>query len=147
MAGAAGLVTGGVQDDGVMDEQSAVAPVQIPDRTHAVGPGWQALLARLHQQLCTLAPAYVLTGLKEKLGGLRVQVESEGCDRAALRVVIAAAESESVRTCEFCGTPGSVRTRGDWPGGWRKCVCDACHSGWSAHQLMIVHGVVRERRG
>lgn len=128
-----------------MSEQSAAVPVQIPDRAHAVGPGWRELLARLHQQLCTLAPGYVLTGLKEKLGGLRVQVEAEGADRSALRAVVAAAEAESVRTCEFCGAPGGVRTRNDEPGGWRKTVCTACHSGWSAHQLMIVQGVVRKR--
>lgn len=130
-----------------MDEQSAVAPVQIPDRAHAVGPGWQELLTSLHQQLCTLAPGYVLTGLKEKLGGLRVQVEAEGADRSVLRGVVAAAEAESVRTCEFCGAPGGVRTRNDEPGGWRKTVCDTCRGAWSAHYLTIIHGAVRDRRG
>ncbi|MEU8993129.1 hypothetical protein AB0C98_43255 [Streptomyces sp. NPDC048558] len=131
-----------------MDEQGTAAlPVQIPDRAHAVGPGWQELLTRLHQQLCDLAPGYELTGFKEKLGGLRVQVEAEGSDLAALRATVAAAEAGSVRTCEFCGAPGSVRTREDAPYGWRKAVCDSCHSRWSAHQLMIIHGVVRERPG
>lgn len=128
-----------------MDEHSAATPVQIPDRAHAVGPGWHELLARLHQQLCTFAPGYVLTSLKEKLGGLRVQVEAEGADRSALRAVVAAAEAESVRTCEFCGAPGGVRTRNDEPGGWRMTVCTVCHRMWSAHQIMIVQGVVRER--
>lgn len=128
-----------------MDEQSAGAPVQIPDRAHAVGPGWQELLARLHQQLCALAPGYVLTGLKEKLGGLRVQVVAEAADRSALHAVVAEVEAESVRTCEFCGAPGGVRTRNDEPGGWRKTVCTACHRRWSAHRIMIVQGVVRER--
>ncbi|MCX4911943.1 hypothetical protein [Streptomyces sp. NBC_00878] len=128
-----------------MDEQSAVA-VQIPARAHAVGPGWQELLTRLHQQLCTLAPGYVLTGLKEKLGGLRVQVEAEGADRSALRGAAAAAEAESVRPCEFCGAPGGVRTRNDAPGGWRKTVCDPGYGAWSAHYLMIIHGAVRDRR-
>ncbi|MGW2517661.1 hypothetical protein ACWC09_11700 [Streptomyces sp. NPDC001617] len=130
-----------------MDEQSAVAPVQIPARAHAVGPGWQELLIRLQPQLCTLDPGYVLTGLKEKLGGLRVQVEAEGADRSSLRDAVAAAEAESVRTCEFCGAPGGVRTRNDVPGGWRMTVCDTCHGAWSAHDLMIIHGAVRDRRG
>jgi hypothetical protein len=120
---------------------------QIPDLAHAVGPGWQELLARAHQQLCALAPDYALTVLKEKFGGLRLQVEAEGCEHSALRVVIAAAEVESERTCEFCGAPGRVRSRGDRPGGWRKCVCEACHHEWSAHRIMIVRGVVRERQG
>jgi hypothetical protein len=121
--------------------------VQIPARMHVVGPGWHQLLTRLHQQLCGLAPGYALTGLKEKFGGLRVQVEAEGIDRPALRAVVAAAEAESVRTCEFCGAPGDVRTRGDAPYGWRKSVCDGCHSRWSEHQILIVHGSVRERPG
>lgn len=129
-----------------MDEQSAVTLVQIPDRAHAVGPGWQELLARLHQELSTLAPGYALGGLKEKLGGLRVQVEAEGADRCALRAAVAAAEAVSACTCEFCGASGSVRTRNDAPGGWRKSVCATCHRRWSAHRLMIVHGVMRERQ-
>ncbi|MEV7384131.1 hypothetical protein [Streptomyces lydicus] len=73
-------------------------------------------------------------------------MEAEGADRSALRAVVAAAEAESMDTCEFCGAPGSVRTRNDEPGRWRKPVCAACHRRWSAHRLMIVHGVVRERQ-
>ncbi|MFD5858759.1 hypothetical protein [Streptomyces chartreusis] len=131
-----------------MDEQGpAAVPVQIPDRAHAVGPGWRELLMRLHEQLCGVAPGYVLTGFKEKLGGLRIQVEAEGGDLVALRGVVASAEAESLRTCEFCGAPGGVRARGDAPFGWRKAVCEGCHNRWSAHQLIIVHGVVRERPG
>ncbi|MFE9059893.1 hypothetical protein [Streptomyces mutabilis] len=129
-----------------MDEQSVVAPVQIPDRAYVAGPDWQELLVRLHQELYTLAPAHALSGLKEKLGGLRVQVEAEGADHSALRAVVTAAEAEAMGTCEFCGAPGSVRTRNDEPGGWRKTVCATCHRGWSAHHLMIVHGVVRDRQ-
>ncbi|MFJ2607951.1 hypothetical protein ACIO13_23695 [Streptomyces sp. NPDC087425] len=127
--------------------QGMLRPTQIPDRARAVGPGWYELLTEAHQELCALAPGYALTGLKEKFGGMRLQVDAEECDLAALRAVIAAAEEMSERTCEFCGAPGSVRTRNDWPRGWRKCVCEACHHGWSAHQLMIVQGEVRERSG
>ncbi len=89
-------------------------------------PGWQEVLTRLHQQLCTLAPGHVPTGLKEKLGVLRVQVEAEGADRSALRGVVAAAEAESVRTCEFCGAPGGVRTaRTSREAGARPCATPA----------------------
>ncbi|MGY6026983.1 hypothetical protein [Streptomyces spinosirectus] len=120
---------------------------QIPDLAHSVGPGWQPLLARAHQQLCALSPDYVLNDLKEKFGGLRIHIETEQYDGSALRAVIAAAEEESEHTCEFCGERGCVRSRGDWPGGWRKCVCEACHQEWSAHRILIVRGVVREQRG
>lgn len=59
-----------------------------------------------------------------------------------LRSLIALAEEEAERTCEFCDALGRVRTRDDWPGGWRKSVCDTCHSDWSARRIMIVCGVV-----
>lgn len=121
--------------------------MQIPDLAHSVGPGWQGLLARAHEQLCALSPGYVLSELREKFGGLIIQIETEQCDRSALQAVIAAAEAESERTCEFCGEPGRVRSRSDWPGGWRKCVCGACHHEWSAHRITIARGVVHERRG
>jgi hypothetical protein len=43
----------------------------------------------------------------------QAQVEAEGCEHSALRGVIAAAEAESERTCEFCGVPGRARARSD----------------------------------
>ncbi|MFE7029126.1 hypothetical protein ACFU9Y_02370 [Streptomyces sp. NPDC057621] len=120
-------------------------PVQIPARSHAVGPGWRPLLERLHEQLLGVFPDYRLLDLKEKFGGLRVYVDRPASSGGALRPLIASAEAQAERTCEFCGTPGRIRTRDDQPGGWRKAVCDACHSAWSARRIMIVCGVVRER--
>ncbi|MFI7300247.1 hypothetical protein [Streptomyces sp. NPDC050121] len=120
-------------------------PVQISARIHAVGPGWRQLLERLHEQIRAAFPGYRLLDLKEKLGGLRVYVEGPPGSGDTLRSLIAAAEEEAERTCEFCGAPGRIRTRDDWPGGWRKAVCGACHSAWSAHRIMIVCGVVRDR--
>lgn len=120
-------------------------PVQIPARIHAVGPGWRGLLKRLHEQIHAVFPGYRLLDLKEKFGGLRVYVEGLPGSGEALRSLIARAEEEAERTCEFCGAPGRIRTRDDWLGGWRKCVCDACHSDWSARRIMIVCGVVRGR--
>jgi hypothetical protein len=120
-------------------------PLQIPARIHAVGPGWRQLLERLHEQLRAAFPGYCLLDLKEKLGGLRVYVEGPPGSGDTLRGLIAPAEAEAERTCEFCGAPGRIRTRGDRPGGWRRAVCDACHSAWSAHRIMIVHSVMRDR--
>ncbi|MFE5374034.1 hypothetical protein [Streptomyces mirabilis] len=110
-----------------------------------MGPGWQHLLERLHEQIRAAFPGYGLLELKEKLGGLRVYVEGPPGSGDRLRSLIARAEEEAERTCEFCGTPGRIRTRDDWPGGWRKSVCDSCHSDWSARRIMIVCGVVRDR--
>ena len=36
---------------------------------------------------------------------------------------IAAAEAESLRTCEDCGGPGS---RDNWKGGWITTICKPC---------------------
>lgn len=120
-------------------------PVQIPARIHAVGPGWQQLLEHLHEQILTVFPGYRLLDLKEKLGGLRVYLDRPPGSGNTLRALITSAEAESERTCEFCGAPGRIRTRDDWPGGWRKAACGTCHSAWSARRIMIVQGVVRER--
>ncbi|MFI1928672.1 hypothetical protein [Streptomyces sp. NPDC020377] len=120
-------------------------PVQIPARIHAVGPGWRQLLEHLHEQICAEFPGYRLLDLKEKLGGLRVHVDRPTGSGDALRALVSSAEAESERTCEFCGAPGRIRARDDWPGGWRKAVCGTCHTAWSAHRIMIVCGVVRER--
>ncbi|MET9669681.1 hypothetical protein ABZY19_30710 [Streptomyces sp. NPDC006475] len=121
-------------------------PEQIPARVHAAGPGWRQLLEHLHEQIRAAFPGYRLLDLKEKFGGLRVYVEGPPGSGDILRSLIAPAEAEAERTCEFCGATGRVRTRGDQPGGWRKAVCDTCHSAWSAHHIMIVCGAVRDRR-
>ncbi|MFF3910544.1 hypothetical protein ACFYZJ_32375 [Streptomyces sp. NPDC001848] len=122
-------------------------PVQIPERAHAVGPGWRQLLDRLHERIHAIAPGYRLVDLTEKLGGLRLHAENPKAGTSdTLRLLIDSAVAESIRTCEFCGAPGHIRTRNDSPGGWRKAVCDTCHSAWSTHRLMIVHGAVRTHK-
>ncbi|MFC8664047.1 hypothetical protein [Streptomyces sp. NPDC057199] len=120
-------------------------PAQIPARRHAVGPGWRPLLERLHEQIRAVFPGYRLLDLKEKFGGLRVYVDRPASSGDALRTLIASAETEAERTCEFCGAPGRIRTRDDQPGGWRKAVCSTCHSAWSARRIMIVCGEVHTR--
>ncbi|MGW1987873.1 hypothetical protein ACWCPJ_36400 [Streptomyces collinus] len=82
-----------------------------------MGPGWRHLLERLHEQIRTVLPGYRLLDLKEKLGGLRVYVGWPTGSGDILRTLIAAAEAEAERTCEFCGAPGRIRTRDDRPRG------------------------------
>ncbi len=118
----------------------------MPDRLHAVGPGWHALLLRLHEQLLILEPGYRVDDLKEKFGTVRVYLASDSVSsRLDTQVLLAAAEAQSATTCEFCGTPGRRRGRGDKPGGWIKTVCDSCHTAWSRRTIMIIHGVVHRR--
>lgn len=47
--------------------------VQIPRLLRAVGPGWHAVLYRLHDQLVALCPGYRALGVKEKFGGRGVR--------------------------------------------------------------------------
>lgn len=90
----------------------------------AIGDGWLPLL----DQLCTgLSQVIADDGLsefrtlqvKEKFGGLRFCVTG-GNVRA--RVLIEAAERESLRTCEGCGGPS---LRHDLAG-WITTLCNSC---------------------
>jgi hypothetical protein len=128
----------------VQEETPNVPLLQIPRRIRAVGPGWQPVLLRLHEQLVTVCPEYHVVDVKEKFGGLRVHIETaEGSARDSLASLIRAAEADASVLCEFCGAPGRARPRGDAPGGWIKTVCDRCHRAWSAREIMIVSGIVR----
>ncbi|MFD4613575.1 hypothetical protein ACFWOT_37055 [Streptomyces sp. NPDC058440] len=118
--------------------------VQIPCLVRSVGPGWHAVLYRLHGQLVALCPGYRALGVKEKFGGLRVQVDlGERAAREAAAPFLRAAEADAAVLCEFCARPGRARRRNDVPTGWIKTVCDDCHRAWSAREIMLVNGAVR----
>lgn len=120
--------------------------VQIPRLLRGVGPGWHAVLYRLHDQLVALCPGYRALGVKEKFGSLRVQVDlGERAVREAAAPLLRAAEADAAVLCEFCAGPGRARPRNDVPAGWIKTVCDICHRAWSAREIMIVSGAVRLR--
>ena len=125
----------GLPDDGIVAEQ-------IPDHLDFVGPGWHPLLLGLHEQLLAVCPGYSVQQVKEKYGGLRVQLytgllrhlNSGNTDwpdpdhAARMRVeddaataLVRSAERESTRNCEACGNPGEPR--GD---AWIKTLCDNC---------------------
>ncbi len=83
----------------------------------SVGPGWHDLLVRLVTDLLALGWNGEVSQVKEKFGGLRFYINagtSELWDR------IDVAESESLRTCEECGKPGSMRNKR----GWLSTRCD-----------------------
>lgn len=79
--------------------------------------GWYELIRELSDALETLCAQQkrwrkrpmVSSQVKEKLGGLRFYVDNiaPGAEK-----LIASAEVLSGRTCEVCGSPGSVRSRG-----------------------------------
>lgn len=127
------------------DAGTAQSRPQIPERLYAVGPGWHLLLSRLHTQVSGYHPGYRLGDLREKLGGLRVRLDGAPGMDALVRAALVAAETEASVTCEFCGAPGHTHRRGDVPSGWAKTVCDSCHTEWSEHRLLTIHGTLRRR--
>jgi len=92
------------------------------------GPGWDDLLAELDARITALDPDYAVQQVKEKFGTLRYYVSVHSGDeeiRRSIRALINDAEQRSARTCENCGSPGSIRTRR----GWFRTLCDRCASG------------------
>lgn len=102
---------------------------QIPCRAHAVGEGWHPILAKLHKQVMALVPDYAVFQVKEKFGGLRIELTLDpDLDKDLLAEVVQqvwdlceAAEEESLRTCEYCGKPGTAID-----GSWVKTLCPGC---------------------
>lgn len=87
-----------------------------------IGPGWYQLVLDLDRDIAKLAPDYVLHQVKEKFGGLRYyvgEIPSDVWDQVA--DLKNAAEEQSFRTCEVCGTTNSVTTAGR---GWVRTLCE-----------------------
>ncbi|MDT0269479.1 hypothetical protein RM844_24670 [Streptomyces sp. DSM 44915] len=109
---------------------------QLPAWTESVGPGWAALLARLHQQLFALAPDYRIEKCERGLGGLRICVADRFDDQgdfdgqwADLATQLTdSTETASERTCELCGGAGRPRFRGGGGEVWITALCDGCAS-------------------
>ncbi|HEY1133278.1 MAG TPA: hypothetical protein VGE77_01760 [Nocardioides sp.] len=85
--------------------------------------GWYPILARLDTDLAALDAAYEVHQVKEKFGGLRyyTHTEKDGV-RERFETRIQQAEQEAYRTCELCGTAGSLAKRGTW----YQTLCGAC---------------------
>lgn len=103
-----------------------------------VGVGWYSLLDRLllDLRLLDVNDKITLEQVKEKYGGLRfywsparyaprgneLWLVGELKDNALYHAVsdrIREAETESERTCELCGEPGTLSSKG----GWFRTVC------------------------
>ncbi|MGW0455812.1 hypothetical protein [Gordonia sputi] len=94
-----------------------------------VGPGWYRLIVDLDRELGATDPDYQLAQVKEKFGGLRYYVELEpDRPRPGFDELIRAAERRSERTCEQCGSEGSLTRRGSCVR--TLCAADAAASGF-----------------
>jgi len=81
--------------------------------------GWAKIINNLDQRLNKTNPNYVIYQIKEKFGGLRFHTDwlsPEGYD------LVSAAESDALKTCEYCGAKENVTTSGSW----LKTLCPTC---------------------
>jgi hypothetical protein len=92
-------------------------PASLNDLKAKVSEGWAEILERLVNDLLRFGWNGEVLQIKEKFGGLRFYVDG-ATDEMWERICEATAES--FRTCETCGTVGTVRH-----GGW-KTLCDPC---------------------
>jgi hypothetical protein len=81
------------------------------------GKGWEKIYQPLIDR-CTKDGLRILQ-IKEKFGGLRFYVQAP--HDHPIHELIGKAEKESLKTCESCGEPGTLR--GD---GWIYVQCDEC---------------------
>ena len=97
---------------------SAYRPREVPlsELQAMVGPGWSDIIARLVEDLFKLGWDGHVLQVKEKFAGLRFYV---GSAEKPVHERIHEAENESLKTCEECGAPGTLRE-----GGWLKTLCD-----------------------
>jgi len=99
------------------------------------GKGWFALLRDLSAKLEALIlrlpleerKKYRADQVKEKFGTLRFYMTALTDEMSE---AIRAAEAASAETCELCGAPGVLRSRG-----WLKTLCDRHHEEREATKL------------
>ncbi len=97
-------------------------PVLARDAEITIGVGWQPLLESVLDWLAGMA--VVVRLVREKAAGLDVKIYPRGSwrpeDFEAVGPVRERAVETSLRTCEACGAPGTVRRVGRW-----RTRCDA----------------------
>lgn len=86
------------------------------------GPGWSAIVDKLHRDLLALDPGYTLIQVKEKFGYLRVYVRTQPDVQELADHLCGDAARKSAVTCEGCGDPGQLRDQR----AWRLTLCELC---------------------
>jgi len=89
----------------------------------SIQEGWLPIARKLHHELLKIAPDYKIFQIKEKFGGLRYYTDGSIGEEGER--LIAEAERECSKTCEFCGSTDEVATAGP---SWIKTLCKVCHS-------------------
>lgn len=89
------------------------------------GDGWEPIIRKLSEKLTELInhlpkEYYYAVQVKEKFASLRFYMSAT---TEEMLDVIDEAEKESLKTCEYCGKPGEMRSDKFW----LKTLCDECH--------------------
>jgi hypothetical protein len=86
-----------------------------------VGDGWFDLIYEMSNKIKATNPTenFRILELKEKLGTIRVNA---GCSTNEIEDIIDFTVSQSKKTCEECGKPGSMRCINSW----YMVRCDEC---------------------
>jgi hypothetical protein len=93
------------------------------------GDGWYDLIDELSSNLERFGVQAMQ--VKEKFGGLRFYISGYNPKYSnEIDMAIGRAEKKSIRTCEKCGKPGSIR---DW--GWLQTLCNDC---WGKKQADLM---------
>lgn len=115
----AGLLMRRVELSDLRDRWGGILP---SDAEVTIGVGWQPLLESMLDRLAGMDVVVPLA--REKFGGLDVKIWPRGNwrpeDFEAVEPARAPAVEASLRTCEACGAPGTVRKNGRW-----RTRCDA----------------------
>lgn len=96
----------------------------------SIGEGWEQLVLDAHAKLVEIDPDYRISQVKEKFGGLRYYVSLSNREMwKQAEQIIRAAEAESLRTCEECGTEEEVETNSLGDGyHWIFTLCGECRA-------------------
>jgi len=101
-------------------EPADVEDTGNPELPFWCGKGWYPLIHEALEEIRAYDPDVKISLIKQKMGELRMYTKST--DERVYHV-IEEARKQSLKTCEICGKPGSVRIRG---GGIKKTVCSEC---------------------
>lgn len=105
------------------------------ERCFECGDGWYELLRSLSEKLEPLVlqmsdsyrKFFKVGCVKEKFGGLRFDCDYESSFdnflAQRMEAFIADATTASLKTCEGCGVPATLRAKG-----WLRVTCDACEN-------------------
>lgn len=94
--------------------------IAYPEIGFSVGDGWVQIVFYALDKMIAVGWDRDLHQVKEKYGGLRLYIGEETAEIAA---IIDEAERICGETCESCGAPGTLNTRG-----WRSTMCDPCRT-------------------